>query len=103
MSKKAFVKNKYSTDDAIGGSTITYDLNVSTRKNKQVKCIEVIDFIPKHTDYINNSLRVDNKRVTDAIDLDGGYYDKKENKVVINFDQIKYPEVKKIKFDVRLR
>jgi uncharacterized repeat protein (TIGR01451 family) len=103
LTKSALVHNIYGTNEAVEGAIITYDINVSTVKNKIAKCVEVIDFIPKDTEYLKNSIKIDSKSITDAIDLDGGYLDIEENKVVINFEQIKYPEIRNIRFNVKIR
>ncbi len=95
-------KGSYISYDYFDEEFITYEINVTISKNQKVQDLVIEDSIPELCIYKNNSLSVNGKKISDAKDGDIGWFDKKNNKVIVNLGTQKYPDVKRIKFKVKV-
>jgi hypothetical protein len=95
-------KDSTLSSNSLDEKIVTYEINVTLSENKIVDDLVVEDKIPKFCIYKQGSLRVNDKKISDAKDSDIGWFDKVNNKVVINLGTQSYPSCKKIKFKVKV-
>lgn len=103
LKKSVVISNKFGTDEAIQGAVATYKIMLVMPKNKQAENIRVSDEIPKYTEYIQGSLKLDGKSLSDVRDSDEAHFDALDNQIIVLLDRLSYPTTKNIEFSVKLK
>ncbi len=103
LKKSVVISNKFGTDEAIKGAIATYKIMLSMPKNRQAEEIRVSDEIPKYTEYIQSSLKLNGRSLSDVQDSDEAYFDALNNQIVVELDRLSYPTTKNIEFSVKLK
>ncbi|GAB4289410.1 MAG: hypothetical protein Kow0090_02120 [Myxococcota bacterium] len=87
------------------GDSIRYTIIVPNAGNSPIKNAIFYDAIPKNSSYIPESIKLNNVRLTDAGDADGGEfrsYDGERGAILINLPPIEVGGSAKISFDIRV-
>ena len=103
IEKSVTLNNQYAIQQATKGDIAVYTISIAIAKNEQVKDITISDEIPKYTEYINGSLKLNNQVLTDTLDNDEGYFDVVNNLIVVVLDRLIYPDIKNIEFSVKVK
>lgn len=103
LTKTLTVTNKYGTNEPVEGAIITYEVLFSLPYKKSAKDIKITDVIPDHTDYVQKSLKLDGKPLSDVCDKDAGQYDASSNMIIVTLDKVIYPQEHTVSFSVKLR
>lgn len=84
-------------------SILTVNIDVTVLGEGKIRGLTIRDRIPKEVQYVKNTLRLDGKVLTDAIDRDRGKYLKSDAKVVCHFKTLKANQRHVISYKVKVK
>lgn len=99
--KFANLIDENSNDIADVGETIEYKFELTNKGSKSNK-ITIEDSIPVNTNYINESIVVDDISQSDINDEDKGYFDLNNNKLIITLNGLEKNQITTFGFKVRI-
>ena len=97
------VHNQFGNSEPISGAVITYHIETYAPPNVSAKEVVYKNPIPKNTTYVKNSLRLNQKKLTDCKDSDKGTYDDKNNLIIVDIGSVMEKQTQTIEFQVKIK
>ncbi len=103
IKQKSSVINQFGNSEPVSGAIITYNMDISTPQKVTAKNVIFKNQIPKNTVYQKNSLKINNRVLTDIKDGDIGYYDSKNNLIKVDIGCVLATNTQQVQFKVKIK
>ena len=103
IAQKSTIINQFGHHEPVSGATIIYLIVVSAPKGFKAHHVVYKNPIPKHTVYIKDSIIYNGQPISDNKDEDAGYFDTKNNLIIVDLGDIDDKKRAEIRFQVRIK
>lgn len=101
--QKSTVMNRFGHHEPISGATITYHITVFAPEGFEAHHVLYKNPIPEHTTYVKCSILYNGQPVSDSKDGDAGYFDAKNNLIIVDLGDVNDKRNADIRFKVTIK